>query len=580
MFQKKSIKLVAIAFLVLWGLLVSRAQAEDGIQVAVFEGPGVGKSVNDLLKALNTSEDRMVVQRVTANQIKDGILTEFDVLIHPGGSGSGQGKALGDKGRRMVRAFVDGGGGFLGICAGSYLATNQYSWSLNLIDAKVVDRLHWARGNGIVELKLSPIGRSFFGYHDEVDIHYGQGPLLARREWDDPLVPDYQSLACFNTEIAENGAPEGIMVGTSAIVRARYGAGSVFCFSPHPELTGGCEFMIGNAVRWLAGVNDEQAIELKSVSEIVRRYVPPDSPGGVGVLVTENGRVLHRKGYGFVRGRRLTTHTQLSLASVTKQFAAMCAAMLIAEGRMDVEDKVTDYLPELILPVEGRELRVKDLLWHTSGLPNFVNAKERASITEFKRKHGLEYLTNETHAQWLATMDVHHAPGILHEYTNSGYVLLTRIIEVITHEPFHRFQKRRIFDVLGMLETTDSTTFNGSGNMRTTLVDYTKWDRALWERDPRLLTEDGYKMLFQQGKFDDGRPIDYGFGWRVKYRDGELLTAEHGGVGSGTTAARNLVRRHFKDNVTIAIFAQEHPTLDRAAREEFVSAIYEQLLNH
>lgn len=567
--------------LILSVLLGSQAQAEESIRVAVFKGEGVGRSVDDLLQALTMDEDQIVVDRLTADQIKNGALAEFDVLVHPGGSGSGQGKALGEEGRKLVRTFVNGGGGFLGVCAGSYLATNQYAWSLNFIDAKVVDRRHWARGKGTVELKLSPTGRSFFGHLPEnVNLHYGQGPLLGRKEWDDPLVPDYQSLACFHTEIAENGAPQGIMVGTSAIVRARYGAGRVFCFSPHPELTVGRKSMINHAVRWLAGVNDEHALELQGIDEIVQRYVPSDSPGGVGVLVTKKGSVLHRQGYGFVRGRRLTTQTPLSLASVTKQFAAMCAAMLIEEGRLDVDHKVSDYLPELNLPIEGRELRVKDLLWHTSGLPNFVNAEERASIAEFKRKHGLEYLTNETHAQWLATMDVRRAPGTLHEYTNSGYVLLTRIIEVITDEPFHNFQKRRIFDVLGMSETTDSTRFNGSGNMQTTLVDYTKWDRALWERDPRLLTENGYEMLFQQGKFDDGRPVDYGFGWRLKYRNGELVTAEHGGVGSGTTAARNLVRRHFDNGMTIAIFAQEHPLLGRDARAEFVSAIYEQLLNH
>ena len=225
-----------------------------------------------------------------------------------------------------ARSFVKSGGGYLGVCAGSYLATNDYSWSLNLIDAKVVDRRHWARGKGTVELKLSPTGTTFFGHvPDELEIHYGQGPLLGRREWDDPDVPDYQSLAIYKTGIAEKGVPEGVMPGTSAIVRTRYGSGRVFCFSPHPEMTDGRESMINSAVHWLAGLNDEQAVEIKDISRIVRRHVPVDSPGGVAVLVTKNGEVLHRKGYGFVKGRSLTTRTRLSLASITKQFAAMCA---------------------------------------------------------------------------------------------------------------------------------------------------------------------------------------------------------------------------------------------------------------
>ena len=560
-------------------LLYSCAHADDSVRVAVFKGSGVGASVDRLVHAIEQDNDKIIVERITADQIKQDELRNYDVLVHPGGSGSGQAKTLGEAGRKKVRSYVRGGGGYLGVCAGSYLATNDYSWSLNLIDAKVVDRRHWARGKGTVELKLSPVATSFFGHVPaELEIYYGQGPLLARREWDDPNVPDYQSLGVYKTGIAEKGAPAGIMPGTSAIIRARYGSGRVFCFSPHPELTEGRESMINYAVHWLAGVQDESAVEIEPISQVVRRHVPLESPGGIAVLVTKNGEVLHRRGYGFVKGRRLTTQTRLSLASVTKQFAAMCAAMLIEEGRLDLQEKVSHYLPDLKLPIKGRELCVKDLLWHTSGLPNFVNAKEKASIAEFKTEHGLSNLNNQTHAQWLTTMELRRSPGQGFEYTNSGYVLLVRVIEIITGEPFHEFQKRRILDVLGMNDTVDSTTFNGSGNMRTTLVDYNKWDRALWQQDPRLLSKSGFKMLFTRGRFDHDEPIDYGFGWRLSYRNDDPLWAEHGGVGSGTTAARNLVRRHFKDGITVAVFAQEHPQFGRTDREKLVSEIYEWLL--
>ncbi len=64
-------------------------------------------------------------------------------------------------------------------------------------------------------------------------------------------------------------------------------------------------------------------------------------------------------------------------------------------------------------------------------------------------------------------MSVRRGPGKQFEYTNSGYVLLARVIEVITGESFHDVQKRRILDVLQMNDTTDSTHFNGSGNMKT-----------------------------------------------------------------------------------------------------------------
>ena len=189
----------------------------------------------------------------------------------------------------------------------------------------------------------------------------------------------------------------------------------------------------------------------------------------------------------------------------------------------------------------------------------------------------LDFLTNQTHAEWLATMQPLREPGKLWEYTNSGYVLLARLIEVIADEPFHQFQKRRIFDVLEMAHTTDSERFNGSGNMVTTLEDYAKWDRALWDKDKRLLSPTGWRMLFTPGKFDNGKPVDYGFGWHLNLVNGQLNSVDHGGGGSGTTAARNFVRRHLFDRTTVAFFAQERPELDIDSRKALAKEIYEAL---
>ena len=202
-------------------LLITSVASAAPIKVAVFEGDGVGKSCTNLLMILdNSSKIQLEVSRVTTADILAGKLDAFDVLIHPGGSGSKQGNDLGEDGRQQVRQFVNQGGGFLGVCAGAYLATNDYTWSLNLIDAKVVDRKHWARGTGTVQLELSATGQDLFKVKSsELNIFYGQGPLLGRREWDDPKIPDYESLAIYSSEIAKNGAPNGIMKGTSAAVR-------------------------------------------------------------------------------------------------------------------------------------------------------------------------------------------------------------------------------------------------------------------------------------------------------------------------------------------------------------------------
>ncbi len=247
--------------LVLAGMMSCLAAAEESpaLRVAVYVDAGAGASREDVITALAT-DPAIAVTRLKAADIREGRLAGFDVVIQPGGSGSRQGGTLGEAGREAIRQFVAGGGGYVGFCAGAYLATNDYDWSLRLIDARVLDRKHWARGKGPVEVRLSPAGRAMLGAEGEmVTVHYAQGPLLARREWPDREVPAYESLGLFASEIAEKGAPSGIMVGTTAIARAAFGRGRVFCFSPHPELTEGLAGFVPRAVRWAAGAGDPAA---------------------------------------------------------------------------------------------------------------------------------------------------------------------------------------------------------------------------------------------------------------------------------------------------------------------------------
>ena len=92
---------------------------------------------------------------------------------------------------------------------------------------------------------------------DLLTIYYYQGPLLAPDN--DPDIPDYQPLAAYETEIAKNGAPEGVMKGTTAIAAGTFGRGRVLCFSPHPEKTEGLNRFVHLAIRWTArGAGDEQ----------------------------------------------------------------------------------------------------------------------------------------------------------------------------------------------------------------------------------------------------------------------------------------------------------------------------------
>ncbi|VTS08202.1 BPL-N domain-containing protein [Tuwongella immobilis] len=190
------------------------------------------------------------VTRLTGETIRSGKLAGIDVVIFPGGSGSAQGKALEAEGREIVRDFVRNGGGYIGICAGAYLASADYDWSLAILDAKVIDRTHWARGWGDVDLKTTSAGCSILGLKPNRDrVHYHQGPLLApaaRAE-----IPDFTPLAIYEGEIAKNGAPKGVMPGTTAMASSEFGKGRVIAISPHPERSPGMEQVIPQAIGWV-----------------------------------------------------------------------------------------------------------------------------------------------------------------------------------------------------------------------------------------------------------------------------------------------------------------------------------------
>ena len=218
----------------------------DAVRVGVYRDVGTGRSIGKLQRALGKFEG-VLVQDLNAEDIRSGKLAEFDVLIQPGGSGSKQGKHLREEGREAIREFIREGGGFIGICAGAYLASADYEWSLDVLDAKVLDRKHWARGTGMVEIALSDAGKELLrSDKDQLDIYYGQGPLLAPAG--NPEIEDYQVAAIYQTEIAKNGAPKGVMKGTTAIASGQFGKGQVVCFSAHPEMTEGLEHLLHSAI--------------------------------------------------------------------------------------------------------------------------------------------------------------------------------------------------------------------------------------------------------------------------------------------------------------------------------------------
>jgi len=234
-------------------VLVGTAGDDGDLAVAMYVSAGVSGSGPDRLEALLDEANGFDLRRVSATDVREGVLDAFDVTIFPGGSGSGQGRELGEAGRARVVEFVRGGGGYFGVCAGAYLAASNYDWSLGILDANVIDRAHWARGRGSVDLRFTKAGRAAVAPGRAAgEVRYVNGPLYAPAG--DDSVPDYEVWATYESEINTNGAPEGIMLGTPALVIGAFGAGHVVTSSPHPEQTAGMEELTRRMVRRAAGI--------------------------------------------------------------------------------------------------------------------------------------------------------------------------------------------------------------------------------------------------------------------------------------------------------------------------------------
>jgi hypothetical protein len=241
-----------LAALALTGLLISPATAESKlIRVALFDDKGAtGKGVPRVTEQLGKIAD-IKLTKVKGKDIADGCLKDYDVVIFSGGSGSKEAETIGEQGRENVRKFVRNGGGYVGICAGAYLACSGFSWGVGVINAKTVSP-KWARGVGPVQMEITPVGKEVTGLAAQKhEIKYANGPIIKPDTRAD--LPAYEPLAYFRTELAKNGSPEGVMVNSPAIVRASFGKGRVISSSPHPEQTDGMEKFIENAVRWVAG---------------------------------------------------------------------------------------------------------------------------------------------------------------------------------------------------------------------------------------------------------------------------------------------------------------------------------------
>jgi len=309
---------------------------------------------------------------------------------------------------------------------------------------------------------------------------------------------------------------------------------------------------------------------------------------GAAVLVVRNGQPVFRRGYGITDLRSIRpidAETNFRIASFSKQFTAACIMLLVRDGKLHYDDHLTDFFPEV--PAYGKSITVRNLLNHTSGLPDYEdllmqkypNTPEE-KIPQILDAGVLKLLEQQTAAKFPA--------GSKWEYSNSGYVLLALIVEKVSGEPFGQFLHDRVFVPLKMTNTlayekgknevphrayghtklgqsekdgwreTDQSSTSatlGDGGIYTSIDDLAQWDRAL--REHTLLSEAEMQPALTPVKPTGGPatspegPVSYGFGWHLEpYRNHKRMSHDGETMGFRTT-----IQRFPDDNLTIIVLA-------------------------
>ena len=170
----------------------------------------------------------------------------------------------------------------------------------------------------------------------------------------------------------------------------------------------------------------------------------PDDQPGAAVIVTQNGETLFRKGYGLANlelGVKVEPEMIFRLGSITKQFTAVAILMLQEEGKLQVQDEITRYLPDY--PVGERKITIEHLLQHTSGIKSYTDMVEWLPL--WRKDMSVQELIDLFKEQ-----PFDFEPGEQFRYDNSGYILLGAIIEALSGSSYADFIQEWIFKPLGM----------------------------------------------------------------------------------------------------------------------------------
>ncbi len=308
------------------------------------------------------------------------------------------------------------------------------------------------------------------------------------------------------------------------------------------------------------------AAQMPPASEIDAIFAEYDVPGSVGCAlgVSLNGELVYKKGYGFANldwHIPITPTTAFYVGSVAKQFTASAIALLADEGKLDLDDDIREYLPEM--PVRDPAITVRQVVHHMSGLPGIWRVMQQNGHSTWDR------FTSEQALELLAQQELDFPPGERYAYSNGGYFALAMIVERASGKSLREYTAEKIFGPLGMTDThfhddpvhivasralsyqprqegdqgvegryyqsyQGNFAIPGPGGLYTTVEDMLQWERNFLNN--QLGGPDFMEVMHTDGILNSGEVLNYAFGLREGERGG-LRTIGHGGSYMGFQAS-------------------------------------------
>lgn len=290
---------------------------------------------------------------------------------------------------------------------------------------------------------------------------------------------------------------------------------------------------------------------IDALDTLVQATFDQQTPGGV-VLVGHQDDILFHAAIGTdgSQDTKLTTDSIFRIASVTKQFTAVAVLQLQEQGKLNLDDDITTYIPEF--ETYGNRITIQMLLNHTSGIRSFTSMPSfntQLETTDVSPNELMEFFNHQ---------ELEFEPGTQRAYSNSGYALLGLIIERISKMTYAQYMDKNIFTPIGMERSYAGGEYNGTtgfakghyisetgyppatrtsltwpyaaGCIETTTSDLHLWTRALFAG--KLISLKSLAAAHTVTTLPSGAQINYGYGWDLMHVQG-IPTVEHGGAIAG-----------------------------------------------